>query len=150
MRTIKFRGIGKRTGTWIYGNLIQLGGAYIISPIYDKYEVVPDHSTEYALGFHEDEFDVIEPDSLGQFAGLLDKNGKEIYEGDYIEVRKNGFGGVVTWHPHGYFYIKELYKFKYDEEADCLPLGEFIYDTKCEATITIVDNMHDNPELLND
>ena len=142
MRTIKFRGIGKRTKTWIYGNLIQLGGAYIISPIFNKYEIVPDHSTECALGFHEDEFDVIEPDSLGQFTGLLDKNGNEIYEGDIVKTKGN-WGGVVTWNSRGYFYINDGYS---TEEPDLTPLGSL--NCYVRRDIEIVGNIHDNPELL--
>lgn len=135
MRAIKFRGIGKRTGTWIYGNLIQIGGVYIIIPIYDEYEVVPDHSTECVL----DEFDVIEPDSLGQFTGLLDKNGKEIYEGDIVNVRVTNDR------------FRKNPRFRNDVVTFCEYDGGWMvgcYYRFLPKRMEVIGNIHDNPELM--
>ena len=147
MRTIKFRGIGKRTGTWIYGNLIQLGGAYIISPIFNKYEIVPDHSTECALGFHEDEFDVIEPDSLGQFTGLLDKNGNEIYEGDIINMHTKRYGDEIfrIAYEDSHLGVFALCTDDVYSRFVCVFGKSYEYEPfYCE----VIGNIHDNPELL--
>lgn len=133
MRTIKFRGKSKLNGEWVYGDLVQC--------MSDDIKIVnSNYPKEISFRIID-----IQSDTVGQFTGLRDNNGKEIYEGDYVEVQKDGFGGVVTWHPHGYFYIKEPYKFKYDEEPDCLPIGEFIDNIKKQ--VTIVCNMYDNPIL---
>lgn len=125
MRTIKFRGKTK-DGCWVFGDLLT------------------NHKTPEILAY-KGQYEV-EKETIGQYTGLVDKNGKEIYEGDYVEVQQSGFGGVITWHSHGYFYIKELYKFKYNEESDCISLGEFIDNPK--RKVTIVGNIHDNPELI--
>ena len=142
MRTIKFRGKASRKDKdmWLYGDLIKIGDSYHI--------VGKDDMREDGHHITQDS-DIptwVDEKTIGQFTGLLDKNGKEIYEGDYVEVSQGGFGGVVTWHLHGYFYIKEPYKFKYNEESDCLSLGEFTDNPK--RKVTIVGNIHDNPELI--
>ena len=133
MRTIKFRG-KTRDGEWVYG--------YYLPSIYEDVDII---TVLEDFKLTEKNYHVLK-ETIGQFTGLLDKNGKEIYEGDYVEVQQSGFGGVITWHSHGYFYIKEPYKFKYNEESDCLSLGEFIDNPK--RKITIVDNIHDNKELI--
>ena len=130
MRMIKFRGKNKDTNEWVYGDLVQC--------MSDDIKIVNSNRPE-SLSYRITD---IQSDTVGQFTGLLDKNGKEIYEGDIVKTKGN-WGGVVTWNSRGYFYINDGY---YTEEPDLLPLGSL--NCYVRRDIEIVGNIHDNPELL--
>ena len=111
MRTIKFKA-KNQIYKWVKGDLLQyLDGTVSIG---DNEGPWTDD------GFHDSDYthvEIVDPDTVCQFTGLLDKNGKEIYDGDVlrsdkypyscieIEERDNYFG-VIEWNENeAAFYI---------------------------------------------
>lgn len=146
MRTIKFRGKDILTDKWIYGDLLHLGNAYAIVTSYEEEELEV-NPISYRLEFRVEDIAGVYPETVGQFTGLLDKNGKEIYEGDIIQFQftqssscssklflSEQFIGIITidkWNNH---IIKSN------------GLEIHIYNA-CEYGV-VIGNIHDTPELL--
>lgn len=130
MRTIKFRGKDKDTGEWLYGGLLQCGD--------ECYIIVNEHISQGEWGSAYDEIagTEVDPETVGQFTGILDKNGNEIYEGDTVRIWEQQ-EAVVRWDNKT---ISFVYEFNDDED------NMFLDCAVCE----VVGNIHDNPELLED
>ncbi len=115
MRQIKFR--GKRTdGVWVYGTNVYI-------PIKDKWKTRINGSR-------------VDPETIGQFTGLHDRNGKDIYEGDLI--RDDEFTYVVYWMEDVAAFMVEEYHSECDAPKIFL-LSDF--GRECE----VVGNIH-NPD----
>ena len=124
MRTIKFRGKDIETGEWLYGDLIQRMGC--IPSILYPYE--HDGKIRYAEC-------AVKRETAGQFTGLLDKNGKEIYEGDIYRYDTPDSINEVSYCAGGGFAGSDLTPAKHNENR--------LLD------VEVIGNIHDNPELLN-
>lgn len=132
MREIKFRGKRLDDNRWIYGDLMrhQDGDTFI------------GDNTHYWTddGYHNNEYEevrAVEDDTVGQFTGLCDKNGKEIYEGDILGFYEDpDFLPETVIFSEGSFIVKD----------DYTTTAMSAIDTECR---TIIGNIYDNPELLN-
>ena len=127
MRKIKFRGKRLDNGEWAYGDLRQENsGRKVIMTNLSTWGDNADDIEPYG----EDVY--VYPDTVGQFTGLCDAQGKEIYEGDILRMsyRKDDLG-VVKWrNEKSAFTIQEMGKLRW----------WYLMDRKDE----IVGNIHDN------
>lgn len=134
-RTIKFR--GKRLGNveWVYGDLLHInGGCLIYYGSQTKCELIEGKS-DIAVEMGMDEIAPVDPDTVGQFTGLLDANGNEIYEGDIVKDGIAGFCGVIKFKDSAF--IIDIDKIK-----------GFLFVCLLTDPLEIVGNIYDNPGLL--
>lgn len=134
MRQILFRGKSKKTGEWIIGYYLKNRGVDFIAP------------DEFANEKTWEDYEVI-PETVGQFTGLLDKNGKEIYEGDIIltPFLDPIFGDMVN----GELCVKREVLFNKGSFVVKKDIG-YVY-LECftkDNNAKVIGNIHDNPELL--
>lgn len=120
MRTIKFRGKRIDNGAWETGCAVVLRQG-----LSDEKWFIADKMT----GYHTP----IDANTVGQFTGLYDANGKEIYEGDILrELGSDKFVKVV--------YDAPEFCFKDNAHRYCFLNHPENYE--------VADNVYDNPELL--
>lgn len=143
MREIKFRGKDLKTGEWVYGDL----------EIHRKDSRRLIHSYN-ENGDYSRQYDVDE-ETIGQFTGMHDDDGTEIWEGDIVRMTETPYNleyiGKVT-------YNAELgcYRLAVDEGNRSIRLdfikSEIVNDGNARVPVTylyeVIGNKYDNPELL--
>ena len=116
-REIKFRGKRIGGGDWLFGSHYNDGGEDYILP----------NSLASAWDYEDYQVD---PNTIGQFVGLTDRNGKQIYEGDIL--MQFSIPCEVQW----------------CERMASFSLGVFAIEKCTLEKLEVVGNIYDNPELL--
>lgn len=140
MREIKFR--GKR----LYENKDWKYGFYYIfkDNIGKEFHNILNDEEEVTVnqyGSTVPVFTNVDKNTLGQYTGLHDKNGKEIYEGDIVEIktRIDNIVAKIEWDEAYLSYVIITEDVRYFNEN----LGDFL-----DYNIEVIGNIYDNPELL--
>lgn len=122
MRTIKFKGKSLEDGEWNYGDLSHVANQTLVknNPCRDKRPVFT-----FAVA----------PDTVGQYTGFLDKDGKEVYEGDILRYNNSTF--AVEWSEDlGAFTLRAI---REKRKCDDIPLGVILKYIR----FIIIGNIHD-------
>ena len=140
MREILFRGKRMTDGKWVYGD-------------YHKYTCttssITPTPTHYIMGT-DIRFKaqiLVDPDTVGQYTGLTDKNGVKIFEGDIVRERLKGLEeafhcvcldyGRVFWYQKTARFLRTAAIFS----DDCQEMTEY-------HEYEVVGNIYDNPGFL--
>ena len=148
MRDILFKGKRIFGEYWVCGDLIQFGNRTFIA-------------NGWCLSVEEDVFDMFDcdivyevaPETVGQFTGIVDKNDKQIFEGDIFQLeddvvavvvfsdgcfRLEEYGLCGTWTESGYDECGGGYGI-----IECEPIDWYFL-----KDMEVIGNIHDNPDLI--
>lgn len=133
MREIIFRGKSEYDGEWICGGVVHQTDFY--GDKVDRWFIIDGTDTfDYDIG---EPIRVI-PETIGQYTGLTDKNGKKIFEGDILRIVGCYFNVIYR---NGGFVWRDM------------RLNKFVNYANSESNIEqfsfveVIGNIHDNPEL---
>ena len=131
MREIIFRGKRTDNGEWVEGYYYKA-----------KYCRTDDELCDYITVPHPKEYNepsshyIVDPDTVGQYAGLKDKNGTKIFEGDIGRRRDDIF--LIDWSEEKAAFVMIFNDY----------ICEILYLEEMWDDAEVVGNIHDNPELL--
>ena len=119
---------------WVEGYYVYCRKRHYILPVLNK-----------AIGFdeREDEWIEIDPDTICQYTGLTDKNGRKIWENDICD-REEKYPEIVTFNK-GDWQLDYSYVFGKEMRTDACNLGFYVCERNC---VEVIGNIFDNADLL--
>ena len=136
MREILFRGKRTKNGEWVYG---WLGHMQCYDPHTKKISRI--YFTEIDDDFYSRLNTIVDYQTVGQYTGLTDKNGKKIFEGDIVNVNTNK--DTLCHRYEGRNLV-----IRFDEYHRFVASGRLEYPLCNHYEWEVIGNIHDNPELL--
>ena len=137
--TALYRGKSKNTGKWYYGSYLKLNSS----------DARPEH---FIVSNYSGIMIEVEPETIGQFTGLLDKYNNKVFDGDILL-----FGDkliAVYWDGERFQWMaKEAIEYPWSEypnkDWNYIDLGWIAAESACIGIMTtpIVGNIYDNPEM---
>lgn len=119
---------------WVEGYYVYCRKRHYILPVLNK-----------VIGFdeREDEWVEVDPDTICQYTGLTDKNGRRIWENDICD-RKEKYPEIVTYNK-GDWQLDYSYAIGKEKHFCACNLGFYACEREC---VEAIGNVFDNPELL--
>ena len=133
MREPLYRGKRVDNDEWAYGGIVHQTDYY--GDKVDRWFIIDGTETnDYSIGYPIE----VVPETVGQYTGLKDKNGKMIFEGDIVRYGDT-IHEVVFEQRNGTAYFGVVYSM-----IETLPFGHY----QDLNQIEVIGNIHDNSELL--
>lgn len=147
-REILFKAKRKDNGEWVEGYYIYhikrticpLGDS--VKPEDEQHVIMQDGFSDWNMPRNTVVYE-INPDTLCQYTGLTDKNGKKIWENDICD-RKEKYPEIVTYNK-GDWQLDYSYVFGKEMHTDACNLGFYVCERDC---VEVIGNIFDNPDLL--
>ena len=133
MREILFRGKRADNGEWVIGYYVQKKDPLLVGVAY-HYILTQEKDNCGCLMSTVSWYKVI-PETVGQYTGLTDKNGKKIFDGDICKHRSNYSGE----------YVISVVAYT---DGQFLAMADNNSGFNLSDNLEVIGNIHDNPELL--
>ncbi len=153
MREIKFRGWDKDTNRWYYGSYVRLERtspyAWSDSPEEATKKFEAEQVDHYIFFTEMNDWGLetkklrasVDPKSVGQYIGLTDKNGTEIYEGDVVMSNpKQSYDEptIIEWSNSP----------SWDQDGNFAMWSGYWHSYALPEEVEVIGNIYENPELI--
>lgn len=129
MREILFRGESLRTEKWIQGYLFRCWECAYIA---------------WGMGNDNADMKEVDPETVCQYTGLTDKNGRKIFEGDIVKTSQYG---VDDGNGHNYAGFA-TFSVEFSDGSFCLKNKWRRFNLRPQRDFEVIGNIFDNPELV--